>query len=103
MDIERVAVSRFLMGIVRSDEEKDALVRKNIKQFYEQHGPCCAGCDHWDPLGASVGECTRTAPVAGMDRVSMLGWDNCTMRIDTGHIVTPREHHCGEFIETDVW
>ncbi|RUR26796.1 hypothetical protein ELY33_16955 [Vreelandella andesensis] len=103
MDIEQVAASRFLMRIVRSKEEKEALARKNIKEFYVKNGPCCAGCDHWDPLGASVGECTRTAPVTGIDRVSMLGWDNVTMRIDSGHIVTPREHVCGEFIETEVW
>ncbi|WP_252108939.1 MULTISPECIES: hypothetical protein [unclassified Halomonas] len=103
MDSDDVGMRRFTMHVVRSKEEKIDAARQCIKAFYDENGPCCAGCDHWDPIGASVGECTRTAPVAGADRISVLGWDNVTMRIDSGQIVTPREHWCGEFIETETW
>lgn len=103
MDTDESGARRFGMHVVRSKQEKIDRARACIKQFYEDNGPCCAGCDHWDPIGASIGECTRTAPVAGKDRISMLGWDNCTLPVDSGHIVTPREHRCGEFIETETW
>lgn len=71
-----------------------------IDAFYAAHGKCCAGCDHWRWLNSVAGECTRTAPVAGSGRVSMLGMDSPSMPIPAGHIMTPRDHVCGEFIDS---
>lgn len=68
-----------------------------IDAFYAKTGPCCAGCDWWRWHNVLVGECTRTAPVSGMDRISMLGITGTSAPIPSGHIMTPREHVCGEF------
>lgn len=68
-----------------------------VDAFYKAHGPCCAGCDWWRWCNALVGECTRAAPVAGAERFAMLGMTGCSLTPEAGHIMTPREHVCGEF------
>jgi len=77
--------------------------RRLVDQFYREHGPCCAGCDWWRFHNSVVGECTRSAPVAGGDRVAMLGMEGCSLPDRAGHILTPRDHLCGEFIDTHDW
>lgn len=75
-----------------------------IDRFYVEHGRCCAGCDWWRYMNSVVGECTRSAPVSGDQRFSMLG-----MRIiggpkpRSGHILTNRAHICGEFKDEFDW
>ncbi len=69
----------------------------NLAEFAASNNPCCAGCDWWEPHNTRAGECTRTAPVAGLDRVSLLGIRWTSAPIPAGHIVTPREYRCGEF------
>lgn len=71
--------------------------QESIDAFYKQHGPCCAGCDWWRWYNTVVGECIRTAPVSGEERWSMVGVKSCSFPKDAGHIMTPREHLCGEF------
>ena len=71
-----------------------------IDRFYATHGPCCAGCDWWRHFNSVAGECIRTEPVCGEQRFSMLGIESPSLRPGTGHIVTPREHVCGEFKDT---
>lgn len=82
---------------VRSHEQLKAEKQAIIDRFAAEHGPCCAGCDHWRWNNSLVGECLRTAPVAGRDRVAMLGISGTSLSIGSGHIMTLRDHRCGEF------
>lgn len=68
-----------------------------VDAFYKAHGPCCAGCDHWRWYNALVGECIRTVPTTGIERFAMLGIESSSLTPGAGHIMTPREHVCGEF------
>ena len=72
-------------------------VQAIIDAYAEKHGPCCAGCDWWRWHNSVAGECIRTAPVSGAERAAMLGitWISCP--IPAGHIMTPRDHYCGDF------
>lgn len=72
-----------------------------LDTFYQQHGPCCAGCDWWRWHNTVAGECIRTVPVSGADRYAMLGINWSSLIPDAGHIMTPRDHLCGEFRDTD--
>ena len=72
-----------------------------VDAFYKQHGPCCAGCDWWRWSNTVVGECIRTAPVSGVERLAMIGVTGSSLAIGAGHIMTRREHFCGEFRDTD--
>ncbi len=73
-----------------------------IDRFYAAHGPCCAGCDWWRHFNSMAGECIRTVPVSGIDRVAMLGVTGSSMPPGAGHIMTPRDHVCGEFKDGPV-
>lgn len=79
-------------------------VRKQaiIDAFYKQHGPCCAGCDFWRWHNSVVGECIRTVPVPGSERFAMLGVTGSSLLPEAGHIMTYRDHVCGEFRDTDT-
>lgn len=44
-----------------------------------------------------VGECTSNAPVSGGERIAMIGMTGVSLLIEAGHILTPRDHVCGEF------
>lgn len=72
-----------------------------VDKFYRDHGPCCAGCDWWRWYNSAVGECIRTVPVAGAERYAMLGISWTSYPLKAGHIMTPREHVCGEFLDTE--
>lgn len=72
-----------------------------IDEFYEKHGPCCAGCDWWRWHNSIAGECTRSAPVAGKQRVAMLGISGASLAPEAGHVMTLRDHVCGEFRDSD--
>lgn len=74
-----------------------------LDSFYTQHGPCCAGCDWWSSANSMVGECKRSAPVSGCERVAVLGMRFASLVPDAGHILTPREHHCGDFKDDFDW
>lgn len=77
--------------------------QESIDRFYWSRGACCAGCDWWKHLNSIVGECTRGQPVAEKDRWSMLGITNCSLTTGAGHIMTTREHYCGEFKDSFDW
>jgi hypothetical protein len=68
-----------------------------VDAFYAQHGPCCAGCDWWRWHNSVAGECIRSAPVAGAERFAMLGMSYCSLPLEAGHVMTLRDHYCGEF------
>lgn len=68
-----------------------------IDAFYQKNGPCCAGCDWWRWHNSMAGECIQTVPVAGTARLAMLGVTGTSLPIGAGHIMTPREHLCGQF------
>ena len=72
-----------------------------IDAFYARHGPCCAGCDWWRHYNSLVGECLRSAPVAGADRVAMLGIESPSLTPGAEHVMTQQWHHCGEFRDGD--
>ena len=72
--------------------------------FYMRHGPCCAGCDWWRAISSMVGDCTRNAPVSAEERGAMLGIEPTPgSGIRAGHVVTRREHHCGDFKDDFDW
>jgi hypothetical protein len=68
-----------------------------IDDFYKARGPCCAGCDWWRWHNSLAGECIKSAPVSGAERFAMLGIESSSLMPGVGHIMTPREHVCGEF------
>lgn len=82
------------MTVVSMREQR---VQLCIDAFYKKHGPCCAGCDWWRWHNAVVGDCTRSAPVAGAERIALLGFTWTSMAPKAGHVMTLREHVCGEF------
>jgi len=69
----------------------------NVDAFHAANGPCCAGCDWWRWHNSLVGECIKSAPVAGVERFAMLGIESSSLAPGVGHVMTPREHVCGEF------
>ena len=77
--------------------------QKILDTFYFANGKCCAGCDWWRSLSSMSGECTRSAPVGGRDRFAMLGMVSISAPVDAGHLLTPREHACGEFKDEFDW
>ena len=74
-----------------------------LDDFYHEHGDCCAGCDWWRWHNSLIGDCIRSAPVGGEERAFMLGMISCSLEPEAGHIMTPRDHCCGEFIDTYDW
>ncbi len=80
-----------------------ACVSEIADRFYMNHGKCCAGCDWWAQVNSLVGECTRTVPVSGVQRVSMLNITSASLSPRAGHSLTPREHYCGEFSDQFDW
>jgi len=74
-----------------------------VDAFYKKHGPCCAGCDWWRFHNSSVGECIKSEPVSGAERYSMTGITKTNFTPDAGHIITKRDHVCGEFADTYDW
>jgi hypothetical protein len=74
-----------------------------LDRFYFTHGPCCAGCDWWRSLNGAAGECHRSAPVSSEDRMAMLGIEGCSSLIGAGHVLTPRDHYCGDFKDEFDW
>lgn len=73
-------------------------------RWYCQHGPCCAGCDWWQQHNSIVGECRRSAPVPATERYGMLGIHGTSYPLmQAGHVLTPRDHHCGEFKDEFNW
>ena len=82
---------------------KSARIQEACDRFYAANGPCCAGCDWWSSASSVAGECTRSAPVAGEQRYAMLGITGTSLPMAAGHVMTPREHRCGEFKDEFDW
>lgn len=72
-------------------------------RFYTLNGPCCAGCDWWRSAKSVAGECIKSTPVAGEQRYAMLGVSGTSLPMGAGHILTFREHHCGDFKDDFDW
>ena len=73
-------------------------VQSIINAFYEANG---AGCDWWRWHNSVAGECIKAVPVSGAERLAMLGMTGISCTVGAGHIMTPREHYCGEFKDTE--
>jgi hypothetical protein len=82
---------------------KAARIQEACDRFYTANGPCCAGCDWWGSASSVAGECTRSAPVPGGQRYAMLGITGTSLPMAAGHVMTPREHRCGEFKDEFDW
>lgn len=74
-----------------------------LDAFYTKNGPCCAGCDWWHWTNTLVGECRKSAPVGGAERYAMLGISWTSLPLEAGHVMTRREHRCGDFADTFDW
>ena len=75
-----------------------------IDRYYWKHGPCCAGCDWWRYMNSMVGECRKSPPVKGKERWGILGIEKLSAQgLSPGHMVTRRDHHCGEFKDEFDW
>ena len=72
-----------------------------IDNFYKKNGDCCAGCDNWRWHNSVSGDCIKSAPVAGNDRFGMIGMESVSGNIPAGHIITSRDHVCGEFKDSE--
>lgn len=74
-------------------------------RFYWSHGaPCCAGCDWWRHHNSMYGDCLQSAPVSEAERWAMTGITGASaLRAGAGHVVTPRNHVCGQFADTFNW
>ena len=80
--------------------------QKRVDHYYrsEKKGkPCCAGCDWWRYKNAVIGDCTKSAPVSGLDRIGMLEIHSVSLLVDSGHVLTYRNHVCGDFVDTYEW
>jgi hypothetical protein len=77
--------------------------QEHLDAFYHQRGPCCAGCDWWHSLSSLVGECHQSAMVGGIERWAAVGIENCSMPQKAGHVITNREHVCGQFKDEFDW
>ena len=82
---------------------KEDAQQEAADRFYWSHGPCCAGCNWWTRANSAVGECRRSAPVSGAERLVMLGMKFCSLLPGAGHVMTPRSHMCGEFRDDFDW
>jgi hypothetical protein len=74
-----------------------------LDRFYFERGPCCAGCDWWRSLNSIAGECTRSAPVKPKERYAMLGIQGSSILPTAGHVLTKRDHFCGDFKDEFDW
>lgn len=78
--------------------------QEHVDTFYWSHGPCCAGCDWWRHFNSSVGECLKSAPACGLERWAMMGIEMSSIPLlGAGHVVTKRDHRCGDFIDSFDW
>jgi len=78
----------------------------SIDRFYRvtnKGQPCCAGCDLWQWHNSVAGECIKNAPVPGSERLRMAGITWISTPVSAGHIMTDRDHSCGDFIDTYNW
>lgn len=92
------------MNRIGSAKRIEETIQNMHDRFYHEHGNCCAGCDHWRWHNSLVGDCTRTAPVSAKERFSMvLDAQSLSIEPEAGHIITGRDHVCGEFVDTYDW
>ena len=75
---------------------------KAVQEFYKENGKCCAGCDWWQYYNSITGDCTKSAPVSGSERHSMLDVEGLSLPMNAGHIITTRDHVCGDFVDSDL-
>jgi hypothetical protein len=87
------------------DERSQTAERQEfVDRFYwSSETRCCAGCDHWRHLNSVYGECRRSAPVSAAERWGMTGISGSSLRSEAGHVITSRDHGCGEFSDTFDW
>ena len=83
--------------------EREGITGECVDRFYMERGPCCAGCDWWMFHNSVAGECRRSAPVSGAESIGLLGITYTSAPLQAGHVMTLREHHCGEFKDSFDW
>lgn len=80
-----------------------AIWQESVDRFYFRHGPCCAGCDWWRSISPLVGDCTKSKLVSGQERWDAIGIDKASLRLPAGHVITKRDHVCGNFKDEFDW
>jgi hypothetical protein len=80
-----------------------ARIQEAVDRFYSANGPCCAGCDWWSHHNSVAGECTKSAPVSGEERYAMLRIYTPSLPTAAGHVMTRRDHRCGDFKDAFDW
>ena len=78
-------------------------LQEHIDTFYFKNGKCCAGCDWWTAVNSKAGECTKSAPMSGEQRLAMLGISRCSLPLAAGHALTKNDHVCGAFKDEFDW
>lgn len=87
-----------------TSSDKSTNRQEAADRFYWSRGvACCAGCDWWRHLNSVAGECLRSAAVGQNERFVMLGIEGCSLPSRAGHVLTPRDHVCGEFRDSFDW
>lgn len=72
-----------------------------IARFASETGDCCAACRWWCHVNAVSGECYKSAPVSGWERLGLMDMESVSLRVPAGHVFTPRGHLCGDFERRD--
>lgn len=83
--------------------QDDPVLQEYVDRFYWANGPCCAGCDHWRAIRAGAGLCKRGPAVSAAERGGVVGIEGMSKNVGAGHVLTPRDHHCGEFKDDFDW
>lgn len=89
------------MAEMKKSAEYYKKVQAVLDDFYKKNGECCAGCDFWRWYNSLSGDCIKSAPVSGKDRISMSGIYGLSLESCAGHVVTNRAHVCGAFRDAD--
>ena len=72
-------------------------------RFYWQHGPCCAGCDHWMSEAALIGTCNANGVFSGKDVMRSLGFESSSYTPPPGFPFVRHDFFCGKFKDNFDW
>lgn len=84
----------------------DDFEQRKADSFYNEHGPCCSGCDHWSPLrGAEAGECLKSQLMERRIAIQNIGINSASDELNKGvsHAITKKDYLCSNFVDTYDW
>jgi hypothetical protein len=77
--------------------------QKFVDEFYKNNDDCCAGCDSWRFINSIIGECIKSSPVSSTERMGMIDIQSASITPCPGHVITKRDHVCGDFVDSYKW